>query len=224
MSIDMLESELADPVLAYLARHRYATYVEVPWILNGTEYVVDIVGVKQARDWHAEGRVERTHIMAVELKDRISPELIIQVRRLQGFATFITAAVCEPRRRSKVHEARRADLDRMGCGLLYVNDADVVTAQLEPVQDHGADIRTIRAAICEAQQGRAGVPSPQRVRPDRWDHVREQLRERGPLIGKEIDFRSPSEKREFFRIAPRGEVRGVACDEQAVPYRYSVEA
>ena len=49
MSIEFLETDLADPVIAHAARRGWQSYVEVPFQSNGQEYIADIICTRVTR-------------------------------------------------------------------------------------------------------------------------------------------------------------------------------
>lgn len=214
----MTEADALQRVVTELQARGYAVWQEVPMVVAGSQATADLVAMKDG-EW-----------AIIEGKRWLNAELARQCARWLPFAHRVWAAVLEPAAQSVNHQRFRSMLGAAGVGLLYVprgDDRKVIRALL-PVRRSNPDVRILEQAVHADQQPGgsgpdAGASAAKRVRPDRWDAVREHLADCPGATVKELAAAcdlSKADARDLGRLAKRGELRGIRVDRKAAPFTY----
>lgn len=178
------------------------------------EHVLDLVAVKP--------NLVKVFNAKVHLNDRLFEQCLACRAQCQE----IYAVTRMPKRPGRTHTRVRTWMEQLEIGLYFVNDQGTLHRQMaSQFWDCGAQL--IRDACTRAQRSQApGIPSPRRIRPDRWDPVRALVAEHdGELTAKDITrtLKLPVRERlELLKLARRGELRGLRV-EGPEPVKFHVQ-
>lgn len=182
-------------------------------------------------DMIAQQRGGEGYIAAYQGKKRLSWDVIEQAAKVRPFVHLCSVVVAHPGRYpSKAHKTLLEACGQKHLGVIYITSAGEVRVERKSPRFDRPDIGPVAEALSIGitLEQEAGRPSPLGARAgresDRWAKVREYLTAAGEPrnegeIAVDCDL-SPNDRRDFRRMAPKGQIRGVTCNLKAAPYTY----
>lgn len=191
------------------------TFNEVPVIIHGQEVVLDLVG----KGW----RGSHVRILVCEAKVRLTWQHFEQGIRIMPHADQVWLAVSEPKAQSRRHKLIRAKIEQMGLGLYYVQiqTQPYVSTEIKAMEiSRNQQWQIVADSLADPQKAQEpGVPSPKRIRPDRFDDARAFLKElEGRIQAKELQVElgwRRDKAREFIKLVRDGQMPQITGDNSA---------
>jgi hypothetical protein len=200
-------------------------YEEVSVVLDGETVAADIIALHEGE------------ITVLELKSHLDDVLVRQCLRWQGLADYIIGVTMEPRTTSGSHTIRRRRLRTYGIGIYYVGPTtmDMVpmyrgserTLVIPPRKQDKANHDLILSSLASVRGPAAGSAGVKRIKPDKWECVRDILREGQPMTIGELRNEFPAISRQDWRVFQRAvknqTVPGITAVPHTTPYKYTME-
>lgn len=210
------ETILAAHVVKKLESLHYKVYQEVPIVIDGQTYPIDIVAILEDR------------VVCVEVKRNLQPYVIEQAGRNQRYCNQSWVAVPEPKTLSESHKKWRQYCATGGTGLMYISPSGKISKQVIALEQDRLDNRIIDDSLCERQTTglAAGSAAGKRSLKDEWEPVRKLLKESPNLTIKQIANELGLSARDRKRLADQAHklnIAGIKRDNGA-PAKYYLES
>lgn len=213
------EAEILAPIAEAFRRAGFDVHQEVAVELHGTTCVADMICRSLVTPC----------VVVIEGKRQLDRRLMEQCERWLPFASQVLAVVPEIYQHRGRHLRRADELAHVGIGLVRVRPNGSLRWVHGARYKDDADHTPLLAALCYAQTHgpAAGSAGAKRVRPDGYDDLRRMMEDRWMTtpesaadsreIAREMGWR-PNQRREFCRLAGRGEIRGIVTDGTKTKY------